>query len=77
MLPSSAWCQPQHLLPHIGRLLIVPRVPACRIRVYHFYLPVFFYIEQQLAAHAAGRESEELPLRPLVLGISAPQARSP
>lgn len=47
----------------------------CRIRVYHFYLPVFFYIEMQLAAHAAGRESQGLSPRPLVFGISAPQAR--
>lgn len=46
----------------------------CRVRVYHFYLPVFFYIEQQLAAHTAQRKSEGLPPRPLVFGISAPQA---
>lgn len=41
--------------------------------MYHFYLPVFFYIEQQLAAHKAQLESEGLPPRPLCFGISAPQ----
>jgi hypothetical protein len=46
----------------------------CRARVYHFYLPIFFYLEDQLKAHTADREQQGLPHRPLVFGISAPQA---
>jgi hypothetical protein len=42
--------------------------------VYHFYLPIFFYVEKQLTAHTAAREQQSLPRRPLVFGISAPQA---
>lgn len=44
-----------------------------RTRVYHFYLPVFFYVEHQLAAHVEKRRAEGQQPRPLVFGISAPQ----
>ncbi len=44
-----------------------------RKRVYHFYLPIFFYVEQQLAHHRSSRQQNDLPPRPLVFGISAPQ----
>eukprot|EP00208_Stichococcus_sp_RCC1054_P005537 CAMPEP_0206147512 /NCGR_PEP_ID=MMETSP1473-20131121/33672_1 /ASSEMBLY_ACC=CAM_ASM_001109 /TAXON_ID=1461547 /ORGANISM="Stichococcus sp, Strain RCC1054" /LENGTH=349 /DNA_ID=CAMNT_0053544469 /DNA_START=280 /DNA_END=1329 /DNA_ORIENTATION=- len=44
-----------------------------RKRVYQYYLPVFFYVEQQLAQHKDGRQHKDLSPRPLVFGISAPQ----
>lgn len=47
-----------------------------RKRVYQYYLPVFFYVEQQLAQHKDGRQHKDLSPRPLVFGISAPQVWS-
>jgi len=39
-----------------------------RLRVYHYYLPVFFWVEKQLAAHRTSGAKHAL-----VVGISAPQ----
>lgn len=44
-----------------------------RKRVYQYYLPVFFYVEQQLAQHRDEHQQKDLSPRPLVFGISAPQ----
>lgn len=44
-----------------------------RKRVYHFYLPVFFYIEMQLDQHIAEIQQQNTQPRPFVFGISAPQ----
>lgn len=44
-----------------------------RKRVYHFYLPVFFYVEMQLDQHISDIQEQGVPARPLVFGISAPQ----
>lgn len=40
-----------------------------RLRIYHYYLPVFFWVQQQLQRHKANGG----PHTALVLGISAPQ----
>lgn len=42
-----------------------------RRRIYHYYVPVFFWCKKQLAQHRGQFTGEEVP--PLVLGISAPQ----
>ncbi|KAF8058124.1 hypothetical protein HT031_005784 [Scenedesmus sp. PABB004] len=42
-----------------------------RLRVYRYYLPVFFWVQQQLEQHKAAHGGAGAP--PLVLGISAPQ----
>ncbi len=41
----------------------------CRMRIYHYYLPIFFWAEQQLKEH----RRNGLGSRPLVIGIQAPQ----
>ncbi len=48
-------------------------VPCCRLRIYHYYLPVFFWVESQLNAHRAKHAAAGGPVPPMVLGISAPQ----
>lgn len=46
--------------------------PEEKIRVYHYYIPVFMWCKQQLANHQAQfKEGEEVPA--LVIGITAPQ----
>ncbi|MCO5573924.1 hypothetical protein L7F22_027702 [Adiantum nelumboides] len=46
--------------------------PEEKIRVYHYYIPVFMWCKQQLAHHQAQfKEEEEVPA--LVIGITAPQ----
>lgn len=48
--------------------------PVQKLRVYHYYLPVYFWVDSQLQQHrrrSATKEGERPP--PLVLGISAPQ----
>jgi D-glycerate 3-kinase len=54
--------------------------PAQRLRVYHYYLPVFFWARAQLDAHHARARgppppsaAAASPAPPLILGISAPQ----
>lgn len=42
-----------------------------KLRIYHYYLPVFFWIKQQLQEHKQKHQGQTAP--PLVLGISAPQ----
>ncbi|XP_047341087.1 D-glycerate 3-kinase, chloroplastic-like [Impatiens glandulifera] len=43
-----------------------------KIRLYHYYIPVFLWIEQQIADHSSSfDDGEEVP--PLVVGFSAPQ----
>lgn len=42
-----------------------------RLRVYRYYLPVFFWVQQQLTQHKHKFQGKDTP--PLVLGISAPQ----
>lgn len=44
-----------------------------RKRVYHFYLPIFFYVEMQLDHHISKIQEQDAAARPLVFGISAPQ----
>ncbi|KAI8466130.1 MAG: hypothetical protein J3K34DRAFT_454677 [Monoraphidium minutum] len=47
-----------------------------RLRVYHYYLPVYFWVDGQLQQHraaAAAAAADGAPPPPLVLGISAPQ----
>ncbi|KAI5073755.1 hypothetical protein GOP47_0011768 [Adiantum capillus-veneris] len=46
--------------------------PEEKIRVYHYYIPVFMWCKQQLAHHQAQfKEGEDVPA--LVMGITAPQ----
>ena len=41
---------------------------ACRQRIFHFYLPIYFWLEAQLLRHKQTQGGQ-----PLVLGMSAPQ----
>ncbi|KAH7433411.1 hypothetical protein KP509_07G068000 [Ceratopteris richardii] len=46
--------------------------PSEKIRIYHYYLPVFMWCKRQLTLHESQyKESEEIPA--LVIGITAPQ----
>lgn len=47
--------------------------PVQRLRIYRYYLPVFFWVRAQLDAHAREHSASPSPPPPLVLGISAPQ----
>lgn len=43
-----------------------------KVRLYHYYIPVFLWIEQQISNHGSSfDDGEEVP--PLVVGFSAPQ----
>uniref|UniRef100_A0A7N0TRU5 D-glycerate 3-kinase, chloroplastic n=1 Tax=Kalanchoe fedtschenkoi TaxID=63787 RepID=A0A7N0TRU5_KALFE len=43
-----------------------------KIRIYHYYVPVFIWCENQIAKHKASfKEEDDVP--PLVIGFSAPQ----
>nr|GEU34169.1 D-glycerate 3-kinase, chloroplastic [Tanacetum cinerariifolium] len=43
-----------------------------KARIYHYYIPVFLWCEQQIADHrSAFKDGDEIP--PLVIGFSAPQ----
>uniref|UniRef100_A0A803LEJ8 D-glycerate 3-kinase, chloroplastic n=1 Tax=Chenopodium quinoa TaxID=63459 RepID=A0A803LEJ8_CHEQI len=45
---------------------------AQKIRLYHYYIPVFLWCEDQISQHASKfKDGEEVP--PLVIGFSAPQ----
>ncbi|KAG8077557.1 hypothetical protein GUJ93_ZPchr0007g3818 [Zizania palustris] len=45
---------------------------AEKARIYHFYIPVFLWCEDQVTEHRAKyNEGDEIP--PLVIGVSAPQ----
>ncbi|WVZ69261.1 hypothetical protein U9M48_018074 [Paspalum notatum var. saurae] len=45
---------------------------AEKARIYHFYIPVFLWCEDQVIEHRAKyKEGDEIP--PLVIGVSAPQ----
>ncbi|MQL85576.1 hypothetical protein Taro_018104 [Colocasia esculenta] len=49
-------------------MLTVPQ----KARLYHYYIPVFLWCEDQVERHrSAYKEGEEIP--PLVIGVSAPQ----
>jgi len=45
---------------------------ACRLRIFRYYLPVFFWCQRQLKQHRAAKGARATP-PPLVIGISAPQ----
>ncbi|OIS99539.1 PREDICTED: D-glycerate 3-kinase, chloroplastic [Nicotiana attenuata] len=43
-----------------------------KIRLYHYYIPVFLWCEQEISQHSSKfKDDEEIP--PLVIGFSAPQ----
>ncbi|KAM5578937.1 hypothetical protein ABKV19_008973 [Rosa sericea] len=43
-----------------------------KVRIYHYYLPVFFWCEDQISQHRSlYKDGEDIP--PLVIGFSAPQ----
>ncbi|XP_062008280.1 D-glycerate 3-kinase, chloroplastic isoform X1 [Rosa rugosa] len=43
-----------------------------KVRIYHYYLPVFFWCEDQISQHRSFyKDGEDIP--PLVIGFSAPQ----
>ncbi|KNA12066.1 hypothetical protein SOVF_129040 isoform A [Spinacia oleracea] len=45
---------------------------AQKVRLYHYYIPVFLWCEDQISQHASKfKDGEEVP--PLVIGFSAPQ----
>jgi hypothetical protein len=45
------------------------RAAACRLRIYHYYLPVFFWIQQQLEQHRVKHRHEE-PGPPLMVSAA-------
>ncbi|KAK9841016.1 hypothetical protein WJX81_005787 [Elliptochloris bilobata] len=46
---------------------------AQRLRIFRYYLPVFFWCQRQLAQHRAAVAAVTTPKRPLVIGMQAPQ----
>ena len=56
--------------PHHSALLTAHQSTAiaCRQRIFHFYLPIYFWLEAQLLQHKQTQGGQ-----PLVLGMSAPQ----
>lgn len=44
-----------------------------RLRIYQYYLPVFFWCRRQLEEHRQQSAAAATPPPPLVVGISAPQ----
>lgn len=45
---------------------------AQKVRIYHYYIPLFLWCEDQISQHASMlKDGEEVP--PLVIGFSAPQ----
>ncbi len=56
-------------MPCQCRMGQVPR----RLRVFWYYLPVFFWCRHQLAAHQAVAGAGAGARRPLVVGMQAPQ----
>ncbi|PON58910.1 P-loop containing nucleoside triphosphate hydrolase [Trema orientale] len=43
-----------------------------KVRLYHYYIPVFLWCEDQISQHMSGyKDGEDIP--PLVIGFSAPQ----
>ena len=60
------------------QLGFAPGAPLSRAqteRVFHYYLPVYMWVRQQMAEHAEAHAAAggQPPAPPLVLGISAPQ----
>jgi D-glycerate 3-kinase len=45
------------------------RAVACRLRIYHYYLPVFFWVQQQLQQHKQKHQGQTAP--PLVVSTAA------
>lgn len=48
-----------------------------RLRIYRYYLPVFFWCRRQLEGHQAATAAGTSPKRPLVVGMQAPQVKLP
>ncbi|CAM0882141.1 unnamed protein product [Alopecurus aequalis] len=64
------WCGSQ--VSRLFRLNELRLSDAERARIYHFYIPVFLWCEDQVAEHRSKySEGDEIP--PLVIGVSAPQ----
>ena len=42
----------------------------CRMRVYQYYLPIYFWMREQLKRHKASTTGRQ---RPLTIGMQAPQ----
>ena len=42
----------------------------CRMRVYQYYLPIYFWMREQLERHKASTDGQQ---RPLTIGMQAPQ----
>ena len=72
-MAHACWLHKVPCTFHAYKADLIYRPQCGRKRVYHFYLPIFFYVEQQLAHHRGSRQQNNLPPRPLVFGISAPQ----
>ncbi len=43
------------------------------MRVYQYYLPIYFWMRQQLSLHKDGLQGKE---QPLTIGMQAPQVHS-
>uniref|UniRef100_A0A804ICS3 D-glycerate 3-kinase, chloroplastic n=1 Tax=Musa acuminata subsp. malaccensis TaxID=214687 RepID=A0A804ICS3_MUSAM len=66
------WLETGVHLCQLFRLNELSLSPPEKIRIYHFYVPVFLWCEDQLMRHRSMfSEGDDIP--PLVIGISAPQ----
>ncbi|XP_037413788.1 D-glycerate 3-kinase, chloroplastic-like [Triticum dicoccoides] len=64
------WCGSQ--VSRLFRIDELRLTDAEKSRIYHFYIPVFLWCEDQVADHRSKyNEGDEIP--PLVIGVSAPQ----
>lgn len=52
---------------------VVEKALPCRLRIFRYYLPVFFWCRGQLEQHRGAAASKEKPKRPLFIGMQAPQ----
>ncbi len=71
MCASGRWCKLQSAnkwRAQQKRTLCAAR----RLRIFRYYLPVFFWCQRQLKQHRAAKGARGTP-PPLVIGISAPQ----
>ncbi|KAK4361924.1 hypothetical protein RND71_017165 [Anisodus tanguticus] len=65
------WIEYGLLLCRLFQLNQLSLNEAQKIRIYHYYIPVFLWCEQEISQHCSKFNEEEVP--PLVIGFSAPQ----
>ncbi|XP_039812333.1 D-glycerate 3-kinase, chloroplastic-like isoform X3 [Panicum virgatum] len=66
------WLRCGSQIARLFRLNELQLSEAEKVRIYHFYIPVFLWCEDQVTEHRAKyKEGDDIP--PLVIGVSAPQ----